>query len=210
MITIKRFDQNDFTPVLYCLWFPKNARENNIVNPKMVVKFTILVPYRETISQSFETQVCVWQYWFLNKFFWPMHWICPHLDVKTIYIKLQSPLLIIIWNYSKKHNTLCCKVIKSCGHTVNSILSVDTLLWFPQIWWTLDKLWISLILRTSCCDFYNFLEISTCSAVNVHFLRGIRKSFPRTRKTTRTTTAKPRGQKGFVNLDKAHIYFISS
>ena len=27
------------------LYFLQNARENNIVNPKMVVKFTILVPY---------------------------------------------------------------------------------------------------------------------------------------------------------------------
>ena len=31
--------------VLNYLKFPQNARENNIVNPKMVVKFTILVPY---------------------------------------------------------------------------------------------------------------------------------------------------------------------
>ena len=32
--------------------FPKNARENNIVNQKMVVKFTILVPYYYSLPQS--------------------------------------------------------------------------------------------------------------------------------------------------------------
>ena len=32
-------------PFFTHLYFPKNARENNVVNPKTVVKLTILVPY---------------------------------------------------------------------------------------------------------------------------------------------------------------------
>ena len=72
---------------------------------------------RENISESFEIQVWAWISFF-------DHWIFPHLDVKTIYRKLQCPLLI--WDYSKKHNILTWKVIKSCGHAVNFTLFVDT------------------------------------------------------------------------------------
>ena len=67
--------------------------------------------------------------------------------------------------------------MKFCGQTVISTNLVD-------------KISIPLISWTSCCDFHYFLEISASSAVNVHFFRGIRKSFPRTRTRT-TTTNKP-------------------
>ena len=41
------FTQDAFYPVLnyLSLYFSKNARENSMVNPEMVVKFTVLIPY---------------------------------------------------------------------------------------------------------------------------------------------------------------------
>ena len=52
----------------------------------------------------------------------------------------------------------------------------------------MDKHWIPLFLWTLYNDFY-FLEKPVSSIVNVHFFRGIQKSFPRTRTTI--TTNKP-------------------
>ena len=51
----------------------------------------------------------------------------------------------------------------------------------------MDKHWIPLFSWTSYNDFHYFLEKPASSAVNVHFFRGIKKSFSRTRATTITT-----------------------
>ena len=77
-------------------------------------------------------------------------------------------------------------------------------LWIPGISWTIigfhyfrghaavistnfvDKHWIPLFSWTRYNDFHYFLEKPASSAVNVHFFRGIQKSFPI--RTTRTTT----------------------
>ena len=53
----------------------------------------------------------------------------------------------------------------------------------------MDNHWIPLFSWTRYNDFHYFLEKPASSAMNVHFFRGIQKSFPRTR--TPTTTNKP-------------------
>ena len=60
--------------------------------------------------------------------------------------------------------------------------------------------WIPLFSWTRWCNFHNFLEKSASSAgaVNIHFFRGIQKSFPRKWGTTTTTNKlfqRPRQQR---------------
>ena len=55
----------------------------------------------------------------------------------------------------------------------------------------MDKHWIQLFLWTRYNDFHYYREKPASSVMNVHFFRGIQKSFPRKRTTTTTTTNKP-------------------
>ena len=98
----------------------------------------------------------------------------------------------LYWLCSKaiqyKHNTICWKVEQFSGHIVNSIFFVDKLLWLPQISWTSIECHYfrghDAVISTICWKNMLAVRVQWMQIwVNVHFFRGIQKSFPRTRTT---------------------------
>ena len=120
--------------------------------------------------------------------------------MKAIYSKLFKSSVGIFDRKLKQYSTSTIHADKKSNNLVYT-------LWIPRISWTsiefhyfcghaavistnfMDKHWIPLFLWTRYNDFHYFLEKPASSAVNVHFFRGIQKTFPTTK--TRTTTNKP-------------------